>query len=666
MIPTLGSRKPTPSAERFNQFTEGDLHGNTMRLIETLVYHGIIEMTSEEYREVFRAYEICLQEPSNIGMASLLCQKLSNVVIKDKKKLVRLIGDVLADRVGNDRFNLTLISHLTRSGCNVRVLMSNHDISFMLAVMKAKNANELFNSSRDEFFSKHNQGQSFINLAQAVRNGNPSFESVKAMAKDYFSTLVLLDYSLDESSGQLKIYSHAPVNLNDLRNLGTEFGVPYPGDDCSHAERIQFITGVNQVFRALVSSEQTETLERLFSGKNPANEVLWRRERGHLFIDRGKKITNVYGHDKDNDVNVTADVIQLDNSSGKSGLNATSENTSHACQERYSFLSAYAYKGDEKFLVDNLTEEAIAARHILSITDVYQMQRFVNGLDDADKHRPLYRQLLSDLSNNPAILQERMTLLKKAFGDLPELPLIAVGLADEALLNKLVLKAGDLDEISMALKGWGRDTRISNFIGTLVQQEREKREGASLKSPGELTPKDFLNALGLKPIPVFKILINGVENPESRQLLHGCYRSSFQEMNALVAQHVTTENPLIKSVMAKLIEIRKDEVKSLLTALGVKKIPIKKILLDDLSNNPKIDALDFNVSADQLSKLSDDYKESKDPLVAQILLLAQEKQQTKAHQNDLKTELSHLKEEGVRKSSPTPVLPDSSPRGSLK
>lgn len=353
--PTLSLKPPKQIDKSYsiNQFTEGDLHGNAIRLLEALYYYRFLKVDQGAlYENIVTCYSLICEKACskfNKHMIALL----RSLKFEKSDMLSRWIGDIIADRGANDTFNLILFDKLIDSGANVRVLLSNHDIEGMKCLLGAKDINEVNKRIEENqgFFAHKTQGQSFLNMIASIKNKEISFEEVQAMSNKYFSKILLLDYSID-SNNRLEIYSHAPINLKMLADLGEQFQVPYPGDESGHKAIMAFIDKINHRFRAFVQLNDHKIIDDLFkvgdskdpSTYTPAAKIIWSRERicektpsgqtkvlhEHEFIDPRYDIINTYGHDLSlTDAEVaTALVHRIDNGNGKQALNSDGSPTS--------------------------------------------------------------------------------------------------------------------------------------------------------------------------------------------------------------------------------------------------------------------------------------------------------------------------------------------------
>ena len=338
-IPKLNQKPKVYSGEAITQFTEGDLHANTIRLLESLVHYAIIDIKKEYYQSILDRYNKALSQPSDADNNKFLCGLLKQTIrVKNKQIRVRLLGDTLADRTGNDLFTLTVFSKLVTANANLHILLSNHDVNFITSVLGANTLEELQSNMRNNpFFSINAQGVSFVRLVDSLERGEITFKKLKRLSQEYMSTLFLLDYALD-TQGSLKIFSHAPINLSMLNNLSKQFEVAFLIENASHTQIIQFIDAINAKLRSFIQAGNAKLIETIFDSTrndSPASQIIWNREPGHQFIPKEKNIINIYGHDKQlpESALTHTQVIRLDNRQGKGDLRSTNEPTSVATQD---------------------------------------------------------------------------------------------------------------------------------------------------------------------------------------------------------------------------------------------------------------------------------------------------------------------------------------------
>ncbi len=326
---------PLKIDEPVTQFTVGDLHANAIKLIYTLVRYGVCKLDDKTYKTLIELYNSpAPQTKENIKKWESLINDRLTIPENGKNTLVRLIGDVLADRGANDWFVLTVLKKLSTNGVQIRTLMSNHDNEFIQAFLQADKA---FLPDGTPLVA--GQSKSYENFKKCIVNESIDYGIAKEIVNQpYLNTLFLVDYSVDKE-GHLTLFTHAPADLDAIRKVAEYFGVDYKDD--STAEIIQTLDAINQEFRFITQSghlkDATEAGSELY-------KFFWRREgnllanddtkkenemivsEGRLRDPRGKEknegITFVHGHSKSDrfDNHISTNVHRIDNQLGKDGL----------------------------------------------------------------------------------------------------------------------------------------------------------------------------------------------------------------------------------------------------------------------------------------------------------------------------------------------------------
>jgi hypothetical protein len=315
-------RCPCVHNYQITQVTFGDLHANAIKFIYNLIRNGICAPVSDvTYEELLALYQDEPPLTETIFDAYNLWIDAHLDVI-NTHIMVRLLGDVLADRGRNDWFILKIFDVLMRAGVRVRTVLSNHDCMFLDALGFNGEARM---REMPGTLEVNLQGNSNLELMYAIQHEVISLDAVEQLVHDaYLPTLVMLDYSLSQD-GKLAIMTHAPVDLQSIEELAEAFEVAYEGPDIDGL--VSTIKAINQAFRRIVHEGRTE--EILMPGMVVFN-ALWTREPG-LYHARGNRetqnipnITFVYGHDKQH-AQVPSNIIRLDNHIGKGNLEANNE-----------------------------------------------------------------------------------------------------------------------------------------------------------------------------------------------------------------------------------------------------------------------------------------------------------------------------------------------------
>lgn len=89
------------------QLTLGDLHGNALKLLNTLIKHHVMDLDEKSYTDFADVYIKKTEDlmPDDMKKFNSILEKITfNPRAKDF--FIRLIGDELADRGSNDYFTL--------------------------------------------------------------------------------------------------------------------------------------------------------------------------------------------------------------------------------------------------------------------------------------------------------------------------------------------------------------------------------------------------------------------------------------------------------------------------------------------------------------------------------------------------------------------------------
>ncbi len=208
------------------QITLGDLHGNAIKLIYTLVREGVLQgLPKSDYAELVRIYKIPAE---SLTQANL--NKFNEILNKTELeaqaiKRVRLIGDVLCDRGMNDYYTLRVLATLQRLKVPLEIQASNHDVEFLSSYTQdATTADGMFAQATFD----QGQSRSMENLRTLLRRFHDEIDGIKRdITSVYLPTVNLLNYSLSPNKTQITLYTHAPINLAILQQLAENFSVEY-------------------------------------------------------------------------------------------------------------------------------------------------------------------------------------------------------------------------------------------------------------------------------------------------------------------------------------------------------------------------------------------------------------------------------------------------------
>lgn len=263
----------------------GDMHGNFMKLICSLQTVGVIDLSKKEYEglasleeehcKLMDTYDTkgiiektSLWHTSDKSNYSDFRQALLKnhqnilnnidkikVTADNKKTLIRLIGDVLADRGANDYYTLYLIDHLAKQGLTFKISLSNHDNFYFTEDTAGCETNK--------------QGRSYLHMQALdkakIIDSSTGLGKVDVLEKQYRSLVEPISYSIqtnpDGTIAQLNIFNHAIAGPACLQALIKKYGqlggflagIEYKAGTIQ--ELCQTIDSINERFKKLTTGD---------------------------------------------------------------------------------------------------------------------------------------------------------------------------------------------------------------------------------------------------------------------------------------------------------------------------------------------------------------------------------------------------------------------------
>lgn len=238
---------PDPITLKDNeQVTIGDLHGNALKLIWFLKKYGYIDITRTQYN-LFRQF----YAEGKVEEFVELVGKLA-FTPESKNHLLRLIGDVLADRGENDWMTLAILKKMDDEGVPFEIDFSNHDMEFSRAVGRKGFLYDL-NELHDEY-SSVTRMKKFMDEKKGKFNHELLNEMIDAVySSDHFK---LISYAIDEGKSSIEIFTHAPYDFHFMEALATFLKVSFEYDTLLNLKKS--IDGINQAFSNYIKSNELE------------------------------------------------------------------------------------------------------------------------------------------------------------------------------------------------------------------------------------------------------------------------------------------------------------------------------------------------------------------------------------------------------------------------
>jgi hypothetical protein len=103
----------------------GDIHGDLSKLLEHLILADILTFDHSDLEAIYDILEV--GEFENSKKMQTLSSLLSKFELPKSERIVRLLGDIIGDRKGNDLVMIKFLNLLTDKGLNLRCFVGNHD-----------------------------------------------------------------------------------------------------------------------------------------------------------------------------------------------------------------------------------------------------------------------------------------------------------------------------------------------------------------------------------------------------------------------------------------------------------------------------------------------------------------------------------------------------------
>lgn len=308
------------------ELTLGDLHANALKLLYTLVRHGVLVVNDKQYAELVSIYKTPI-----LSLTADLIKTYDDIIdslpVANRKLLIRLIGDETCDRGMNDYFVLKLIEKLRNEEVPFRLLASNHGIMFL----KKYNA---YKETKTFPLPELGLGAfeySSIGLRYLLEQNILSEDRLTQLVEEQYNpTLKLLDYNISPDGKTITVFSHACIDTLVINYVAQQLQVAF--NDSSALKLAATIDAINHAFETHVRNGTVPSLRKdssVGSGgiqapictENAIDYILWNRK--HDFLNRAAKRRNknytvhyVHGHDMKQ--SHLENVVSLDNLLGKS------------------------------------------------------------------------------------------------------------------------------------------------------------------------------------------------------------------------------------------------------------------------------------------------------------------------------------------------------------
>ncbi|MFL9989633.1 hypothetical protein, partial [Paraburkholderia sediminicola] len=130
-----GLPHPHDQLRHMRKIAFGDMHGNTLMALEFLIQADVLQLPEPGGELLWDAIKAAITT-GKVSDAAAFRALLSQLVVNPSRKDagIILIGDLLADRGQNDFLMLTLFSFLSENRIDFKIILSNHDLDFILNI----------------------------------------------------------------------------------------------------------------------------------------------------------------------------------------------------------------------------------------------------------------------------------------------------------------------------------------------------------------------------------------------------------------------------------------------------------------------------------------------------------------------------------------------------
>ena len=220
-----------------NQITIGDLHGNALKLIYTLIRQNILNVSEADYDRIQDIYKKDVDALTKNDLQSF--NAILSRITANPSGMLRLIGDELADRGSNDLWTFQILKRLKELEVPVEVIISNHTLGF------------LDGHAKGDFSTRHYSPASqtsMANLKKLIDKGLVSKEEVDRLVRETHQPLLkALSYSISPDGNGITIYSHAPIDFATIEDMAEKLKIEYR--DNSIKELAKTIEQINEKFQ---------------------------------------------------------------------------------------------------------------------------------------------------------------------------------------------------------------------------------------------------------------------------------------------------------------------------------------------------------------------------------------------------------------------------------
>ncbi len=215
-----------------------DTHGNVAGIIHKLQAAGVMTIPQENLKDIEDLLKLESYEQHTEDTLKKFDTLLNSATFETKQyKKLRFLGDMLADRAGNDWFTLKFLEKLVEKNIKFEINLSNHDLEFLRyyrlvkkGLVKKEISKKLFSTNIDS----HQSPSLYIFIAMYQKmNLIETSQIIDLVERCYLPFLKLPQVTFDEekyceqAASSLKpqaiMYTHAPCGTEITQALHKQF-----------------------------------------------------------------------------------------------------------------------------------------------------------------------------------------------------------------------------------------------------------------------------------------------------------------------------------------------------------------------------------------------------------------------------------------------------------
>ncbi len=233
----------------------GDLHGNALKLIFTLIQESFLtlENGAKDYDELVRIYKkfytLSITEETKAEIQADLhsFRTILDRATCSNTRALTLIGDEFADRGSNDYLTLLVFNKLSKSDLETTVILSNHGIDFLSDFEKERFTGSSKIAGED--------GASLKRMKELIDAELIDESEVRQMVSDAYIPMVkLFGYTVSPDRKNITLFSHAPVGFETIQAVAEKWGIPY--NESSVDDLIDTIDAINAYMHQLLANKK--------------------------------------------------------------------------------------------------------------------------------------------------------------------------------------------------------------------------------------------------------------------------------------------------------------------------------------------------------------------------------------------------------------------------